>query len=284
MTSRYDINATANGRMLSHMLSLQNRMNRVVNPDWAQAGYSWSRAILVEGVELLEHYNRWKWWKKNTKTDLGQCQLELVDIWHFALSLWMVRFGRTDSADVALNEAIMRRVEKAREQAGDVEKSDEDFNCGVEALVGAAAQGRFDTNAFFMLCAQVDLSFEQLYAQYLGKNLLNVFRQRYGYKTGRYLKDWNGVEDNVALEQIMALHADLSGEALEKAVYASLEVRYTEECLAGRWLSMESDRGPVVCQVRTVEGVTRMFTAQGVPVTQPEGHVPTYTSLPILEA
>jgi dimeric dUTPase (all-alpha-NTP-PPase superfamily) len=270
--------------MLSHMLSLQDRMNRVVNPDWAQAGYSWSRAILVEGVELLEHYNRWKWWKKNTQPDLGQCQLELVDIWHFALSLWMVRFGSADATDWVLNEAIMRRVEKARELAGTVEKSDEAFNRGVEALVGAAAQGLFDTDAFFVLCAQVDLSFEQLYAQYLGKNLLNVFRQRYGYKTGRYLKDWNGVEDNVALEQIMAQHAGLQGVELEDAVAQGLAARYTEACLSGKWVCAESDSGPVVCQVRVADGLSQLFSQKGAPVTLQYSGIPTLLALPILES
>lgn len=253
MTSRYDINATANRRMLSHMLSLQDRMNRVVNPDWAQAGYSWSRAILVEGVELLEHYNRWKWWKKNTQPDLGQCQLELVDIWHFALSFWMVRFGSTDAADWVLNEAIMRRVEKAQAQALTVEKSDEAFNRGVEALVGSAAQGLFDTDAFFVLCAQVDLSFEQLYAQYLGKNLLNVFRQRYGYKTGRYVKDWNGVEDNVALEELMAQHIGATGQQLEDAISEGLLSHYTAACVEGGWHCLETPSGPFIGQLTTHE-------------------------------
>jgi dimeric dUTPase (all-alpha-NTP-PPase superfamily) len=250
--------------MLSHMLSLQDRMNRVVNPDWATASYSWSRAILVEGVELLEHYNRWKWWKKNTQPDLGQCQLELVDIWHFALSLWMVRFGSTDSADWVLNEAIMRRVEKAREQAGTVEKSDEAFNRGVEALVGAAAQGLFDTDAFFVLCAQVDLSFEQLYAQYLGKNLLNVFRQRYGYKTGRYVKDWNGVEDNVALEELMAQHPGATGQALEDAVSQGLLSRYADACAAGGWYCLETKAGPFVGKMTEHDGAPALKNGIGI--------------------
>lgn len=270
--------------MLSHMFSLQDRMNRVVNPDWAQAGYPWSRAILVEGVELLEHYNRWKWWKKNTQPDLGQCQLELVDIWHFALSYWMVRFGSTDAKDWVLNEAAMRRVALAQERAAATERSDETFNRGVEALVGAAAQGLFDTDAFFVLCAQVDLSFEQLYAQYLGKNLLNVFRQRYGYKTGRYLKDWNGVEDNVVLEQIMAQHVGLAGVELEEAVYAALAARYTQACVEGKWVCAESGSGPEVCQVRIVEGLSQLFNQKGALVTLQYSGVPTLLALPILES
>ena len=48
--------------MLRAMLELQDDMNRKINPDRLSAGYPFLRAILVEAVEGLEHYD-WKWWK-----------------------------------------------------------------------------------------------------------------------------------------------------------------------------------------------------------------------------
>lgn len=281
MTPRYDIDATAQGRMLAHMLALQNRMNAVVNPAWAHAGYRWSRAILVEGVELLEHYNRWKWWKKTTTPDLAQCRLELVDIFHFALSYWMVRFGSTDARDWVLNEAVMRRIVRAQQRAESVQASDEAFNAAVDALVGSAAQDLFDTDAFFALCAMTGLSFEMLYGQYLGKNLLNVFRQHHGYKTGRYLKEWDGMEDNVVLEQVMAECTGLTGEALEAGVGERLLARYTQACQAAAWHCLETDQGPVLGRLRSTSAGSVLTTASRGEM--PVSDVSALRPLPVLE-
>lgn len=247
MTPRYDIDATPVRRMLSHMFAMQNRANAAVNPDWHLAGNRWTRAIMVEGVELLEHYGRWKWWKKqNSKPDLGQCQLELVDIWHFALSYFMARFVSTDARDWVLNEAVMRRIEVAQERAATLEVSDQAFNTAVDALVGAAANDLVDTDAFFALCVMVELPFEKLYAQYIGKNLLHVFRQQYGYKTGRYVKDWNGKEDNLVLEELMGELTHLTGEELENALKKGLLERYTRACADAGWHILETSGGPVL--------------------------------------
>jgi len=73
---------------LSTMLALQESLNAKVNPNWKLAGYAWHRAIMVEAVELLEHVG-WKWWKAQ-EPNIAQARLELVDIWHFAMSLAMV--------------------------------------------------------------------------------------------------------------------------------------------------------------------------------------------------
>lgn len=67
------------------MLELQDGMNNKVNPDWVAANNNWYRAIQVEGVEAIEHHG-WKWWKKQD-CKLAQLQMELVDIWHFILSM-----------------------------------------------------------------------------------------------------------------------------------------------------------------------------------------------------
>lgn len=283
MTPRYDINTTAKRRMLSHLFALQNRANAAVDPQWLSRGNRWSRAILVEGVELLEHYGRWKWWKKqNDQPDFGQCKLELVDIWHFALSWYMERFGSTDATDWVLNEAVMRRIERAEARAATLEASDEAFNTEVEALVGAAADGRFDADSFFALCAFVNMPFEALYGQYLGKNVLHVFRQQYGYKTGRYVKDWNGVEDNIVLEEVMGLHAGLTGEALEQAVRQELEARYTAACTAGAWYCLEAGTGPFLGQMTQLGQDSALRSPQGGVLRITAAH--TLRALPILES
>src|SRR5688572_1007808 len=75
--------------MLRAMLDLQDSMNRKINPDWLTAGYPFLRAVLVEAVEGLDHYG-WKWWKSQSP-DLAQLRIELIDIWHFLLSEYLVR-------------------------------------------------------------------------------------------------------------------------------------------------------------------------------------------------
>ena len=70
------------------MLDLQDAMNTKVNNDWVNQNFSWYRAIWVESAELLDHYG-WKWWKKQA-LDTEQVKLELVDIWHFGLSILLL--------------------------------------------------------------------------------------------------------------------------------------------------------------------------------------------------
>ena len=74
-----------NPQQIKIMLDLQDSMNTKVNANWQTQGYEWYRAIWVECAELLDHYG-WKWWKKQTP-DTEQVALELIDIWHFGLSI-----------------------------------------------------------------------------------------------------------------------------------------------------------------------------------------------------
>lgn len=48
----------------------------------------------------------------------------------------------------------------------------------------------------------VEDAIEELWSIYLVKNTLNVFRVKNGYKEGRYVKVWNGREDNVVVNEI----------------------------------------------------------------------------------
>lgn len=75
---------------LNTMLNLQDKMNKKVNSEWLDAGYGYLRAAMIEAVEGIEHHG-WKWWKAQQK-DLPQLQMELVDIWHFALSAIIIEY------------------------------------------------------------------------------------------------------------------------------------------------------------------------------------------------
>lgn len=80
-----------NKTQLKTMLTLQDKMNKAVDKNWIELGRAWLRAAMVEGCEAVEHWG-FKWWKAQNK-NLEQLQMELVDIWHFALSDIIVKFG-----------------------------------------------------------------------------------------------------------------------------------------------------------------------------------------------
>ena len=81
---------------------------------------------------------------------------------------------------------------------------------------------------FFAGCMQqIDMSFDELFTSYVGKNVLNFFRQDHGYKDGSYIKEWHGKEDNEHLVEVVA-NLDSGAEDFAKQVYNELEKRYPQ--------------------------------------------------------
>ncbi|MDG1750005.1 MAG: dUTP diphosphatase [Porticoccaceae bacterium] len=198
------------------MLDLQNDMNTKVHPDWSTQDFEWYRAIWIECAELLDHYG-WKWWKKQTP-DVDQIALELVDIWHFGLSLMLLS---NDSKDVLVDQV---------EQIFMSPVISDDFAIDLESFTEKTLITKdFDLQGFARLMAGINMDFETLYVGYVGKNVLNFFRQDYGYKDGSYVKQWNGVEDNEHLVQIVST-LDTSSSAFAKDLYTQMELRYKELC------------------------------------------------------
>lgn len=204
------------------MAQMQDDLNRRINPDWVAADYPWHRAIMVEAVEALDHFG-WKWWKGTPAPDTAQLQLELVDIWHFALSLVMAR----QQGDVAAAAKGMSDYFAVLEEIPDAfgEVAPLDTASVLTLLVGSAgAQQQFNGAAFREAMRRFDLSWDQLYTTYVAKNVLNTFRQDHGYKAGTYIKMWEGKEDNVFLAELMAQNPDFTPALLE----SMLEARYGE--------------------------------------------------------
>ena len=198
------------------MLDLQNDMNTKVHADWRAQNFEWYRAIWIECAELLDHYG-WKWWKKQTP-DVDQIALELVDIWHFGLSLMLLS---NDSKDVLVDQV---------EQIFMSPEMSDDFAIDLESFTEKTLITKdFDLQGFARLMAGINMDFETLYVGYVGKNVLNFFRQDYGYKDGSYVKQWNGVEDNEHLVQIVST-LDTSSSAFAKNLYSQMELRYKELC------------------------------------------------------
>lgn len=209
-------------QQLDMMLTLQDNMNTKVNPQWATAGYPFLRAVVIEGGEAMEHHG-WKWWKKQT-ADRAQTQIELVDIWHFYLSHFMIKEqDRAHAATEIFNQLsstyfsvglVFDGRHYVYNEMGVIEK--------MELLIGLAVSRRTSVPLFECLMEDLGMSWDELYKQYVGKNVLNLFRQANGYKEGTYIKIWNGREDNVVLEQIM------QDATTPEDIYAQLEATYAQ--------------------------------------------------------
>ncbi|MCE2570468.1 dUTP diphosphatase [Motilimonas eburnea] len=209
------MSASATTSQIQQMLDMQHKMNTKVHPQWFDQGFAWHRAIWVECAEMLDHYG-WKWWKKQTP-DTEQVMLELVDIFHFGLSM------RIDG--ITTFEAIAQQLALELSEP----QTAADFPQTLEQLASAAvAEQRFDGYAFAGCMAQIGLSFDQLYRMYVGKNTLNLFRQNHGYQTGEYIKIWHGREDNEHLMDILN-RLDSQSTQFAKEVYLGLEQAYPSQ-------------------------------------------------------
>ncbi|MEY8216025.1 MAG: dUTP diphosphatase [Colwellia sp.] len=199
-------------KQITQMLSMQDAMNSRVSETWRDNDYEWYRAIWVECAEMLDHHG-WKWWK-HQEIDIAQVQLELVDIFHFGLSLRLMT-GKSVAK-------ISRKLAKELHQ-GTIEN---DFKIALENLASAAVTSKaFDAKALADCMHLMDMDLDELFRQYVGKNTLNFFRQDHGYKDGSYLKIWNGKEDNEVLANLVNT-LDASADDFQQQLYAALKDKY----------------------------------------------------------
>ena len=197
---------------ITQMLAMQDAMNSRVSNTWRDNNYEWYRAIWVECAEMLDHHG-WKWWK-HQEIDVPQVQLELVDIFHFGLSLRLMT-----GASV---ETIARQL--AVEISGDAKHID--FKLALEELAAnAVANKAFSGSAFADCLRLIDMDLNELFRQYVGKNTLNFFRQDHGYKEGTYIKVWHGEEDNEVLAKVVG-QLNPSADDFQQQLYQALEAKY----------------------------------------------------------
>ena len=199
-------------KQINQMLSMQDAMNSRVSETWRANNYEWYRAIWVECAEMLDHHG-WKWWK-HQEIDVAQVQLELVDIFHFGLSLRLMAGNSVDEISAHLTEELTKS------------SAENDFKIALENLASAdVSQKAFDGIAFADCMRLMNMDLDELFRQYVGKNTLNFFRQDHGYKDGSYIKIWHGEEDNEVLAKLVST-LDASDENFQKNLYQALEEKY----------------------------------------------------------
>ena len=198
---------------IENMLSMQYQMNTRVHENWIEQDFEWYRAVWIECGELMDHVG-YKWWKKQVP-ELEQVRLEVVDIWHFGLSALF----ESDTSIASLAKQIELDLYHSEPETGDV-------RLATEALALHSLQHKdFSVPLFAQLMVACELTFDDLYRHYVGKNVLNFFRQDHGYKDGSYQKLWDGREDNEHLSELIH-DLDCEEESFPEDVYTALKARY----------------------------------------------------------
>lgn len=201
------------------MLAMQDSMNSKVHPQWIEQNYEWYRAVWIECGELMDHQG-YKWWKKQTP-DIEQVKLEIIDIWHFGMSALFTK----DKNQQTIADHILHEWQ-------DIKSAGFDVHQATEALASwCLANKGFSVSHFWQLMDAAGLDFDNLFIAYVGKNVLNFFRQDNGYKQGTYIKEWDGREDNEHLVELSA-SLDSSSDDFRDALYNALQQRYDTLCVA----------------------------------------------------
>ena len=211
-------------KQAADMLALQAGMNATVDPDWLAARYPYLRAVVIEGAEAIEHHG-WKWWKLQN-LDLAQLQMELIDIWHFVLSdLLLACEGNTEKATRVLLRSLADASHQLQFDGKTYLFAELDLVSRLELLIGLAVARRVDLPLFESIMRECHMDWDELYRQYVGKNVLNFFRQDHGYKEGTYRKIWGNQEDNEHLVEVL-VSLDARADDFQQQLYESLRIRY----------------------------------------------------------
>ena len=211
------------------MLNMQARLNDLTNGDEWMSGRTkegriirWDLALMLEGVELLDSLN-WKHWKDiNGEHDIDNAKMELVDMWHFFLSmcydddvklndLKVVIDSFVDKDLILTKESIITHLTKHTQSLFEVVCNTDKIICRKHIIM----------YELLMLGNGLKMNFDEVFKLYLGKNVLNIFRTNNGYKEGTYVKIWNDKEDNVILKEMLD-----SGISNETELMEELQLRY----------------------------------------------------------
>ncbi|MDQ7046654.1 MAG: dUTP diphosphatase [Sulfurovum sp.] len=217
------------------MLELQQELNDATNGiDWEDGltknakQIDWKRCTYLECAELIESYP-WKHWKNiDAKPDYANIKIEAVDIWHFIMSQGLQDYKRENLGSIETLAKNINHLANFSTFSEDTQESSKDYYeqiAVVEVLIKTLFCGESTEKlmeAFIDVAVQSELNLDALYQLYVGKNILNKFRQDHGYKEGSYIKIWNGEEDNVSMQRLLEENEDITPQAL----YEALEKAY----------------------------------------------------------
>jgi dimeric dUTPase (all-alpha-NTP-PPase superfamily) len=191
---------------IEQMFLLQKQLNDETNGEVWIKGYtkenrkiSWYRGIYMEVAEAIDSFN-WKHWKNiDDEPDWDNIRVELVDIWHFVMSESI----RIEDQSYA-NKYLDMKAKDDYDTDALISLLEMMLKLSITSSIDKKVNNiREITDTFFTIISHLGIDVEDLYKRYVIKNQLNTFRQKNGYKDGSYIKNWDGVEDNVIAFDIM---------------------------------------------------------------------------------
>ncbi len=222
---------------IKEMLLLQQKLNDDTNGMGWENGYTknnrminWKRCIYMESAELIDSFN-WKHWKDiNKAPDWENATIEIVDIWHFVMSILLEDYKTHNRGDIdqLVGDIVdvhgFKRFTKEPENRDSADTM-EVIN-DIESIINITTASKIDLfdgllKEYFIMSLKCGVNLKILYKFYIAKNILNKFRQDHGYKEGTYKKTWKGKEDNEVMLEIMS-EKEIGAEEL----YQKLEKRY----------------------------------------------------------
>jgi hypothetical protein len=121
------------------------------------------------------------------------------------------------------NAAVASRILDEISDPGAIQ----DIRLAIESMAQSTIANRsMHFSDFANIMQLIDMDFDLLYRMYVGKNVLNFFRQDHGYKEGSYTKVWQGREDNEHLAELLS-QLDSESASFKDEVYQGLQARYT---------------------------------------------------------
>ena len=181
---------------LSEMVRIQSKLNEHTVTDWQKVlnANDFKTAMFDEFAELLNSAP-FKWWKKSDNNiDIWNLKIEAVDILHFALSIYIINNTVNNSADLVLG--LYNTDNAYMINNGRIDRN---------VFINRACNTLTSDNPIVLdeLFDSLGMLAEEVSAIYTAKSELNHIRQSEGYKTGKYTKVVDGVEDNVRLQAVV---------------------------------------------------------------------------------
>jgi dimeric dUTPase (all-alpha-NTP-PPase superfamily) len=210
------------------MLQLQAQLNDATNGEkWTKGitkngkTINWKRCIYMECAEMVDSFS-WKHWKNiNQEPDWDNLQIEVVDVWHFIMSLAIENYAQNMKGTVenlAIDISALESFSIVDIQNKAFDTKDNVIEKVENIMLLSLSREKLELEElikdFFELTLMSGLDLDTLYKLYVGKNILNQFRQDNGYKDGSYIKVWNGDEDNVVMKRIWEKNAEITPELL----------------------------------------------------------------------
>lgn len=117
--------------MLAEMFEMQAELNRRIGvdttampedqqPEWI---LNYCRALTQEAAELVDSVP-WKWWAKYQTYDKQNARVEIVDLFHFLISLAQV--AGMSAEDVYTTYMAKNQINFDRQDSGYTEKNEDD--------------------------------------------------------------------------------------------------------------------------------------------------------------